>query len=154
MKSLDRVRFGWTKENLKQPASSRHLHATSPAIAQMGSAATICNCAVVLCTLSLFVTAGAAAEKDPNHIERVTMHVKPKLVDCMGVAPQKCMVVKENGNKRWDVFYDSIAGFKYEEGFWYELVVDKFRVPNPPADGSSIRYVLVELVNKRRDEKS
>ena len=101
------------------------------------------------------VALGADAEpKDPNHIATVTMYVKPNLVDCVGVAPRKCMVVREGKKGKWQNFYDSIAGFKFEEGFWYELKVDKFKVPNPPADGSSIRYKLVKLVSKKKDDKS
>lgn len=77
-----------------------------------------------------------------------TIYVGPELVDCVGVAPQKCMQVKENPEDSYTLFYDQIEGFSYEEGFEYEIVVREEQVENPPADGSSIKWTLVEVVNK------
>ncbi len=78
----------------------------------------------------------------------VTMYVGPELVDCTGVAPQKCMQVKENPNDDYTLFYDQIEGFNYEEGFEYELKVEVTKVENPPADASNLKYTLVEEVSK------
>jgi len=77
-----------------------------------------------------------------------TIFVGPTLVDCEGVAPQKCMQVKENPEEEYSLFYDQIEGFDFEEGYEYELVVQVQQVENPPADGSSLRYVLVSVENK------
>ncbi len=70
-------------------------------------------------------------------------------VDCEGVAPQKCLLIKTEPNGDWEYFYDEISGFTFEERFTYELTVNIIAVPNPPADGSSIRYQLVEVVQKQ-----
>lgn len=78
-----------------------------------------------------------------------TVYVGPELVDCTGVAPQKCMQVKENPEDEYGLFYDQIEGFDYEEGFEYELVVQEEQVENPPADASSVRWVLVSVENKQ-----
>lgn len=86
--------------------------------------------------------AGRAPEK--------TMFVGPYLVDCTGVTPQKCMLVKERPYDDWEYFYDQIEGFSYEPGFDYELVVLQEKVENPPADASNTKYTLVEVVNKER----
>ncbi|NKQ37184.1 MAG: META domain-containing protein [Chloroflexi bacterium] len=80
--------------------------------------------------------------------EIVTMYVGPELVDCTGVAPQKCMQVKENPDDDYTFFYDQIEGFNYEEGFEYELKVEVTKVENPPADASNLKYTLVEEVSK------
>lgn len=69
-------------------------------------------------------------------------NVESELKDCVGVGPQKCMVV--NGN----YFYDSIEGFSFEEGFEYELKVKKTERENVPADASKYIYTLVEIVSK------
>lgn len=77
-----------------------------------------------------------------------TIFVGPNLVDCTGVAPQKCMLVKENPEDEYSLFYDQIDGFNYEEGYEYELVILEQEVEDPPADASSIQWILVEEVNK------
>jgi heat shock protein HslJ len=79
-----------------------------------------------------------------------TIHVGPYLVDCTGVAPQKCMLVREDPKDDWTYFYDQIQGFDYEPGFEYELVIREDRIENPPADASSLQWTLVEVVSKER----
>ena len=44
------------------------------------------------------------------------------------------MLVKENPDEKYSLFYDQIEGFDYQEGFEYELVVQEEEVENPPAD--------------------
>ena len=78
-----------------------------------------------------------------------TMYVGPRQVDCVGVAPQKCMLVKESPDAEWGLFYDGIEGFTYEPGFTYVLRVAVRRIENPPADGSSRAYRLVKVLEKR-----
>ncbi len=78
----------------------------------------------------------------------VTAWIGPELVDCVGVAPQKCMQVKTNPDDDYGLFYDQIEGFEFEEGYEYELRVLVEPVQNPPADASALTYTLVELVSK------
>lgn len=68
--------------------------------------------------------------------------------DCNGPFPRKCLQVKEDNAANWQLFYNSIDGFTYKEGYEYVVVVRREPVPNPPADGSSIRYILVDEVSK------
>ena len=102
-------------------------------------------------TLTLFDGEGSmiatfrAAENDPVI---KTLFVGPEQVDCVGVAPQKCLLVKETPDADYTFFYDSIDGFEWEAGYEYELLVRVTEVENPPADGSSLRYELVEIVSK------
>ncbi len=77
-----------------------------------------------------------------------TFYVGPELVDCVGEAPQKCMQIKENPEDEYKFFYGQIEGFDYEEGYEYELLVNEENVENPPADASSLKWTLVEVVNK------
>lgn len=83
-----------------------------------------------------------------------TIYVGPKLVDCVGVTPQKCMLVKENPEDEYTLFYDQIEGFEYEEGFEYKLVIKEEQVENPPADASSIKWTLVSVESKEPIAKS
>lgn len=52
------------------------------------------------------------------------------------------------GGNEWNLFYDDIEDFNYELGYVYTLTVEKIWLENPPVDGSSIHYRLIEVVNK------
>ncbi|UCD98646.1 MAG: META domain-containing protein [Chloroflexota bacterium] len=77
-----------------------------------------------------------------------TIYVGAELVDCVGVSPQKCMLIKENPEDEYTLFYDQIEGFEYEEGYTYKLVVKEEQIENPPADASSIKWSLVRVESK------
>ena len=55
----------------------------------------------------------------------------------MGEGVQNGMQVKENECDEWQLFYDEIEGFTFEEGYVYEVAVGFNDVRNPPADGVS-----------------
>lgn len=76
----------------------------------------------------------------------VTMVVSPFKLPCTGVGPMLCHWVSINGGAE-QFFYGGIEGFTFEWGHTYELRVQVDQVPNPPADGSSLRYTLVEVVS-------
>lgn len=78
----------------------------------------------------------------------ITLYVGPEMVDCVGSGPQQCMLVRTDPNADYEFFYQSIAGFTFEPGFEYELLVQVDTVENPPADGSSLSYTLVEIVSQ------
>ena len=80
--------------------------------------------------------------------EIVTLYVGPEKVDCVGVAPQECLLVRDSPDDEYEFFYSQINGFDYEPGYEYELLVQKTPVENPPADASSIEWTLIEVVSK------
>ncbi|MCS3533148.1 DUF4377 domain-containing protein [Chryseobacterium sp. JUb7] len=79
-----------------------------------------------------------------------TFIVGPQTADCTGVAPMKCLQVKETPTGEWTNFYTNIDGFTYEPGYEYVLKVKTEKIDNPPADGSSIKYTLVKQVSKTK----
>lgn len=83
---------------------------------------------------------------------RVTMEVAPHRVACTGEGRMRCLRVRIPPDTSWRYFYDPIEGFAYEEGFRWRLEVDRRRVPNPPADGSSLAYRLVRVISKVREQ--
>ncbi len=99
---------------------------------------------VVLLFALTFVIQGSAKTK--------TFYVADHLVDCVGVAPQKCMLIREKQTDEWSNFYGNIEGFNYEEGFEYLIKVKVKKIKNPPADGSSLKYTLLEVLRKRKTE--
>lgn len=80
--------------------------------------------------------------------DAVRLYVGPERLDCVGVAPQKCYLVKRQLEDDWTYFYDEIHGFDHVDGFAYELIVEEQAIDDPPADASALRYVLIEVVSK------
>ncbi|HGN0868048.1 MULTISPECIES: DUF4377 domain-containing protein [Providencia] len=85
----------------------------------------------------------------PTNSNNKIFYIDSSLADCVGVAPMKCMKIKEKPTDDWQYFYSSIQGFSYEPGYNYVLEVQQFDVPNPPADAPSIRYELVKVIEKK-----
>ena len=86
---------------------------------------------------------------DLTFVEVKTFFVGPEQAECSaGAGLRQCLMVKENPDDDYTFFYDNIDGFEWEEGYDYELLVEVFNVANPPADASSLRYELVEVVSK------
>jgi len=70
--------------------------------------------------------------------------------ECHGLYPTLCLLTRESELQPWSSHYDPIRGFTYEWGYDYELRVLVTEIPNPPADASSLDYVLLEIVQKNR----
>lgn len=83
-----------------------------------------------------------------QRLETKTLFVDSQLATCTGVGPMQCMRVRSDASQDWTLFYDTIEGFNYEAGYTYELRVSETPVENPPADGSSIKTTLIEVVKK------
>lgn len=81
------------------------------------------------------------------------LYVADHQVDCTGVGPQKCLLIKQKLVDQWSNFYGNIEGFDYEPGYNYLLRVKVSEVKNPPADGSSLKYTLVEIVEKEKTQQ-
>ena len=77
-----------------------------------------------------------------------TLYVGPALVECTGVALQRCYRIKENPDDAYSLYYDPIEGFEHQHGYEYQLLVEVITVDNPPADASSIRYRLVRELGR------
>lgn len=57
--------------------------------------------------------------------------------------------IRENNETDWFIIpIDGINGFVYQEGFSYTLSVEKTHLGNPPSDGMSVRYELIEILSK------
>lgn len=99
---------------------------------------------VILLTLAITVAA-QDSDTEPNE---VILHIAPYQQDCVGVAPQECLIVRFEDETDLSFFYDAIDGFTFEEGFEYTLRVNITEIENPPADASSLQYELVEIVQQ------
>lgn len=72
--------------------------------------------------------------------------------DCVGVSPQKCLLIKREGSDTWKYWYSGIEDFDYEPGYEYVIQITKETIENPPADISSVQYKLYKLVSKEKKD--
>lgn len=66
---------------------------------------------------------------------------------CTGVAQQLCLQVRTQPGAPWELFYGDIQGFDWRMGVEYVLRVRETTVARPPADGSSLRWELIEVLD-------
>lgn len=92
---------------------------------------------------------GAARAPDAGPVTK-TVYVAPQSARCTGVAPMECLQVRGSPSEPWSLWYAGIEGFAYQPGYLYTLEIDEYRVAQPPADGSSIRWVLKRVVERRQ----
>ncbi len=100
-------------------------------------------CVGLLCSAAV----GCRSATEPTERD-FNLEVSDHRVPCMAVGPRECLQVRESSEASWQLFYDDIEGFAYEPGFRYVLLIAERRVPNPPADGSSLAYRLLRVVSK------
>ena len=100
-------------------------------------------------TLITLLTLGltAMAQNESESTETI-MHIAPYQQDCTGIGLQDCLIVRYEGEEDLSFFFDSIAGFEFEEGFEYSLLVNITERENVPADASSLQYDLVEVLQQ------
>lgn len=75
-------------------------------------------------------------------------------IDCVGVGPMRCMLIQKGETReadQWQTFYSKIEGFDYEPGYIYKLLVKEEEREDVPADASSIKYSLIEVLEKKED---
>ncbi|MGL5032779.1 MAG: META domain-containing protein, partial [Microcystaceae cyanobacterium] len=90
----------------------------------------------------------AATDEKSRAGRQATLYVGPKTVPCTGVGRMQCWQVREKATDPWRLLYTPIKGFNYEPGYLYELKVREETIPNPPADGSSKQWVLLDVIKK------
>ena len=57
-------------------------------------------------------------------------------------------IIEDKGTYWFSLPLNGIEGFNFEAGYEYRLKVKKTHLSNPPADGSSIIYTLLEILSK------
>lgn len=87
-----------------------------------------------------------------SNAQSKTFYINSLAKGCTGVAPMTCLQYKNEPSEDWKLLYQPIEGFTFEEGNLYTLKVKTKKVKNPPADGSSVRYILKKVVSKQRNE--
>ena len=99
----------------------------------------------LLSVLLLFVSC------DKEEFEIVNMRVNHHQQIAVGLLPTFVYQIQEGdqaGTEDWSSLYAEIEGFDYEWGYVYDLRVAKMDIDNPPADASSVKFELREVVSK------
>ena len=93
------------------------------------------------------VAGTGAATKTEDRI----LDIDSQMADCVGVAPRKCLRVRsadDSGKSPWELWYAHIDGFDWKPGVEYRVKIHGEPVANPPADASSMRWTLVEVIRE------
>lgn len=90
-----------------------------------------------------------AAHKPAADAPRKFIHVSAETKPCTGVAPMTCLQVREKESDPWQLHYGGIVDFEPQPGIEYRLRIIEETVENPPADASSIRWTLDQVIEQR-----
>ena len=111
--------------------------------------------------IAIFFSAIALNTCEKNSTEKVEetiLYVNSSKVDCTGVGKMKCLQTQESVTLKpndWKNFYGNIEGFEFDPGYIYKLAVKKEKLDpaTVPADASTLKYSLVKVIEKNKDEK-
>ena len=99
----------------------------------------------------------ASCNRDSNYedkVEQVTVYVSAEtglFYNVPNTTPEEGMRILIEGEDHYIcVAFNTIAGFNYEKGNEYELLVKKTTLANPPKDSGSTRYELIRIVSQRK----
>ena len=81
--------------------------------------------------------------------ERI-VQVAGQRVPCTGVAPTLCLQVRTQPGAAWQAHYGEIEGFDWQVGVEYVIRVRELPVARPAAGGSTLRWVLEEVLERSR----
>lgn len=93
--------------------------------------------------LSVFAGCSLASEAATE-----VLYVDAETVECVGEGVQQCLIVRRAPDGARELFYDGIEGFEHEPGVRFVIEVEVRAVATPPADGSSLAYRLVRVIER------
>ncbi|MFU8804063.1 MAG: DUF4377 domain-containing protein [Bradymonadaceae bacterium] len=67
---------------------------------------------------------------------------------CAGVGVEFCMYVRRDSEEAFSFFYGGIEGFEHTWGRNYIVSLDVEEIDDPPADGSSLKYTLIDIIEE------
>lgn len=107
--------------------------------------------APIVAALAIAWTACTSSDAETDRASTATdreIWVAHFTTPCEGVGSRECLNVREAGDTEWKPWYGSIDGFQYEPGVEYHMMVSETTVEDPPADASSIRWTLIEVLDE------
>ena len=110
---------------------------------------------VIIGMTILLVQVSGIAQPGP---EEYIYWVNSLKVPCTAASTSHCLQVQKAevpDPNQWESFYSPISGFEFEAGYIYKLIVKERELDaaTVPADGSSIAYTLVRVLEKKKDNR-
>ena len=104
---------------------------------------------------ALFGLVSCSSDNDyKDKVEQVTVYVSAEtgmFYNVPNTTLEEGMMIRVDGEDHYIcVAFNKIAGFTYEKGNEYELLVKKTTLVNPPKDSGSTRYELIRIVSQRK----
>ena len=97
---------------------------------------------LIACSLMLLT---ACADRVETGKEK-EIYVAPGAVNCVNGETRECLLIKENIEDEWKIFYGEIEGFEYKEGYEYKLIVQSQVDQNSISDNPVVRTKLVKIL--------
>lgn len=102
--------------------------------------------------LLLLVALGSlcSCTKDDEQAETIAMRINHFQTTGIGEAAMLTLLVQTGdaiGTDTWTKFYSTIEGFDYKPGRIYEVTLETTPINNPPADGSAVSYMLLDITS-------
>ena len=85
---------------------------------------------------------------DGGDEQEVTLYIAPMTATCFGPFERQCLQVRELPDEPYELFYHTIQGFRFEEGFNYVIRAAWRVIPDPPQDAPSRSYRLIGIESK------
>ena len=109
----------------------------------------IACCSLTLMSLTENVPQPAVTGKTLQEV--INMRIRGE-VDCEGTAGNtKCLKVQKGasiGKEEWETLPGPIEGFRYEEGYTYDVTVRIDALPDTGDGAAGFRYTLVNVLSK------
>ena len=112
---------------------------------------------IITVLLAIVVIGLVSCNSDNDYedkVEQVTVYVSAEtglFYNVPNTTPEEGMRILIEGEDHYIcVAFNTIAGFTYEKGNEYELLVKKTTLANPPKDFGSTRYELIRIVSQRK----
>lgn len=98
---------------------------------------------------------GSCDDNDESRVETWTVAPEKGVAGVfMGFGHVPAYIVKKGPDDAWEIVPDPIGGFTFEKGYQTDMLVRVDPVPNPPADGSSLRYTMIRQLSRIPAESS
>ena len=109
-----------------------------------------------MCAAVLSLVSCSSDDANKDKVEQITVYVSAEtgmFYNVPNTTLEEGMLIRVDGEDNYIcVAFNTIAGFTYEKGNDYELLVKKTKLANPPHDSGSIRYELIRVVSQRKVE--
>lgn len=106
---------------------------------------------VLIALFSYFFISSWSKNSADVVVHEAEMRIENRRVSCFAGDLTSCYLVQEGnmiGTKRWNLFYDKIEGFEYQDGYRYDLKVKIEETEESEEDGFNKKYTLVKVLAK------